>query len=97
MGGPEVQEVVSGTTMGVYVANLTPYTEYECFVTANTSAGEGEPSRVVFATTDESSKNAPIEILFPEQRLKAFLSVQFSLAPSAHFTTYPDLKVSEYE
>ncbi len=58
-GESEVLEpvVVSGNILEVYVTGLEPYTEYGCFVTANTSAGEGEPSTKDTAVTDESCEN----------------------------------------
>ena len=38
------------------ISGLTPYTFYECFVTANTSIGEGIASNSVIARTDESGE-----------------------------------------
>ncbi len=49
--------VLSGNTLDMYVTGLEPYTEYGCFVTANTSAGEGETSKKFHAVTDESCEN----------------------------------------
>ena len=51
-----ISVVTKGTELKAFVENLTPFTNYECFITANTSAGEGSSSRIVTATTDESSK-----------------------------------------
>ena len=48
--------VTKGTELKTFVEDLTPFTNYGCFITANTSAGEGNSSRIVTATTDESSK-----------------------------------------
>ena len=48
--------VVSGNVTEAIVSGLTPYTLYECYVTANTSIGEGSASQTVVARTDESSK-----------------------------------------
>ena len=48
--------VTKGTELKTFVEDLTPFTNYGCFITANTSAGEGSSSRIVTATTDESSK-----------------------------------------
>ena len=42
------------------VIELTPYTFYDCYVTANTSAGEGNVSVVDSAQTDESGRSAHI-------------------------------------
>ena len=48
--------VTNGTESEVFVEVLTPFTNYGCFITANTSVGEGTSSMIVTATTDESSK-----------------------------------------
>ena len=49
-------EVVPGTSFNATVGGLTPFTEYGCFVSANTSFGEGNNSFVTYQTTDEDSK-----------------------------------------
>lgn len=46
--------VVSGNVTEAVVTELTPYTFYDCYVTANTSVGEGNPSDTASARTDES-------------------------------------------
>ena len=48
--------VANGTQSATHVDDLTPFTSYECFISANTSVGEGESSIIIRATTDESSK-----------------------------------------
>jgi len=48
----------NGTQSATYVNDLIPFTTYECYITANTSVGEGESSVILRATTDESSKVA---------------------------------------
>ena len=48
--------VTNGTESEVFVEDLTPFTNYGCFITANTSVGEGTSSMIVTETTDESSK-----------------------------------------
>ena len=49
---PTIRSVVNGTTLAVtFNTGLNPYTQYSCYVTANTSAGEGMPSVVVTART----------------------------------------------
>ena len=48
--------ITKGTELKAFVEDLTPFTNYGCFLTANTSAGEGNSSMIVTATTDESSK-----------------------------------------
>ena len=46
--------VVSGNITEAVVTELTPYTLYNCYITANTSVGEGSPSDIAGARTDES-------------------------------------------
>ena len=46
--------VVPGNITEAVVTELTPYTFYNCYVTANTSVGEGNPSVIASARTDES-------------------------------------------
>ena len=51
-----IYQVVLANQLETLVDELTPFTVYECYVTANTSAGEGNPSVALTAVTDESSK-----------------------------------------
>ena len=53
---PTIRSVVNGTTFSAVISGLTSFTYYECFVTANTSAGEGIASQIVTNRTDESSE-----------------------------------------
>ena len=53
---PDVVLMVLGTYNSAIVTGLTPYTLYTCYVTARTSAGEGNSSMVVTIQTDESGK-----------------------------------------
>ena len=46
---PTIRSVVNGTTL----SGLSPYTQYSCYVTANTSVGEGNPSYVSTTRTVE--------------------------------------------
>ena len=49
---PNIRSVVNGTTLAVtFNTGLSPYTQYSCYVTANTSAGEGSPSVIVTIRT----------------------------------------------
>ena len=49
--------VVNGTTFTAIIDNdLGPYSQYDCYVTANTSAGEGMASDVMTARISESSE-----------------------------------------
>ena len=51
---PTIRSVVNGTTLAVtFSSGLSPYTQYSCYVTANTSAGEGSPSVIVTTRTGE--------------------------------------------
>ena len=52
---PTVRSVVIGTTLAVtFSTGLNPYTQYDCYVTANTSVGEGTPSPIITTRTLES-------------------------------------------
>ena len=51
-----IRVVSNGTQSEAFVEDLTPFTNYECFITANTSVGEGSSTKIVTATTDESSE-----------------------------------------
>ena len=54
---PTIRSVVNGTTLTVaFDTGLSPYTEYSCYVTANTSAGEGSPSALGLARTVDAGK-----------------------------------------
>ena len=46
--------IVPGNETQATVTGLEPYTTYNCYVVANTSAGAGDPSFAHAATTDES-------------------------------------------
>ena len=54
--GTIVQTVAPGNHSQLIVSGLIPYQTYDCYVTANTSAGEGDPSFINSAKTDESGK-----------------------------------------
>ena len=52
---PTIRSVVNGTTLtAIFNTGLNPFTQYNCYVTANTSVGEGLPSQVVNTKTSES-------------------------------------------
>ena len=54
---PTIRSVVNGTTLAVtFNTGFNPYTQYSCYVTANTSAGEGSPSVIASARTGEIGK-----------------------------------------
>ena len=48
--------VVPGDVTDAIVSELTPYTFYDCYVSANTSIGEGNATNSASARTDESGK-----------------------------------------
>ena len=51
---PTIRSVVNGTTLAATLSGLSPYTQYSCYVTANTSVGEGNPSAVFMISTAQS-------------------------------------------
>ena len=80
--------VVNGTTLTTIIDHdLGPYSQYDCYVTANTSSGEGMASRVLSARTSELSepicsvahysfvKSICIEIMY----ITILLSIGFSI------------------
>ena len=55
---PTIRSVVNGTTLAIiFNTGLNPYTQYSCYVTANTSAGEGSPSVIMTAQTVQDGKH----------------------------------------
>ena len=54
---PTIRSVVNGTTLDVNLTGLNPYTQFSCYVTANTSVGEGSPSNIVTVQTAQTSNN----------------------------------------
>ena len=54
---PIIRSVGNGTTLAVtFNTGLNPYTQYSCYVTANTSVGEGSPSAISSARTGEGGE-----------------------------------------
>ena len=51
---PTIRSVVNGTTLATTLTGFHPYTQYNCYVTANTSVGEGTPSNVLNGLTLQS-------------------------------------------
>ena len=49
--------MVFGYELNATVTGFVPFTNYGCYVTANTSIGEGNRSATVFQTTDEFSES----------------------------------------
>ena len=50
-----IRSIVDGTTLAVTLTGLNTYTQYSCYVTANTSVGEGGPSDISTSSTVEGS------------------------------------------
>ena len=53
-------ETVRSEIRTVLFPGLRPYTVYDCFVSGNTTIGEGNFSSFVTARTDESSETSPV-------------------------------------
>ena len=53
---PTIRSVVNGATLAVTLTGLNPYAQYSCYVTANTSVGEGNPSDILNMQTSQSGK-----------------------------------------
>ena len=54
---PTVRSVVNGTTLAAtFSTGINPYSQYDCYVTANTSVGEGTPSPIITTRTSESGR-----------------------------------------
>ena len=51
---PTIRSAVNGTTLATTLTGLNPYTQYSCYVTANTSVGEGRPSTIFTIQTSQS-------------------------------------------
>ena len=45
---------VVNMTTSLYLSGLLPFTFYQCYVTANTSAGEGSPSNITVSETRQA-------------------------------------------
>ena len=53
-----IRSIVNGTSqLAIFNTGLNPYTQYECFVTATTSAGEGVASPILIVRTRQSGEN----------------------------------------
>jgi len=53
---PTVTSVVNGTTLATTLTGLNPFTQYSCYVTANTSVGEGSPSVILSTQTVQAGR-----------------------------------------
>eukprot|EP00731_Ephydatia_muelleri_P007444 Em0003g1692a len=61
--GPTVRSVVNGTTLAArFSTGINPYSQYDCYVTANTSVGEGTPSPIITTRTSESVPSSPLAL-----------------------------------
>eukprot|EP00731_Ephydatia_muelleri_P007430 Em0003g1678a len=56
---PTIRSVVNGTTLTTtFSSGVNPLTNYNCYVTANTSVGEGAPSQVLTTRTSASGEQS---------------------------------------
>ena len=51
-----ITSMVLGYELNITVAGFVPYTSYGCYMTANTSIGEGNASATAFQITEEFSE-----------------------------------------
>ena len=51
---PTIRSLVNGTTLATILTGFYPYTQYSCYVTANTSVGEGNSSNILNGSTLQS-------------------------------------------
>ena len=62
---PTVRAIVNASSLNaVFSTGLKAFTSYVCFVTANTSIGEGDASQLVTSTTDESGEGGSCILKF---------------------------------
>ena len=54
---PTIRSVVNGATLAITLTGLNPYTQYSCYVTANTSVGPGSLSAILTVQTAQSGKS----------------------------------------
>ena len=52
-----VRETPAGDTITASITGLEPFTSYECYVTANTSVGEGSESNMFTQETSEAGES----------------------------------------
>ena len=57
---PTIRSAVNGTTLATTLTGLNPYTQYSCYVTANTSVGQGIPSTISATQTTQSGNSSII-------------------------------------
>ena len=53
---PTIRSALNGATLAVALTALNPYTQYICYVTANTSVGQGSLSTTLTMQTFQSGK-----------------------------------------
>ena len=51
-----IRDTLNNSPLSATIMGLIPFTSYECYVTANTSVGEGPPSNNDTAMTDEDGE-----------------------------------------
>ena len=55
-----VQETHAGGATTASITGLEPFTSYECYVTANTSVGEGSESNMFTQETSEAGESVTL-------------------------------------
>ena len=56
---PTIRSVVNRTTLAATLSGLSPYTQYSCYVIANTSVGQGSPSAILTTLSAQSGNLYP--------------------------------------
>ena len=54
---PTIRSAVNGATLATTLTGFNPYTQYSCYVTANTSVGQGSSSAIANAQTVQSGNS----------------------------------------
>ena len=54
---PTIRSTVNGTTLATTLTGLNPFTQYSCYVTANTAVGQGSSSAILTVQTAQSGSS----------------------------------------
>ena len=90
---PTIISIVNGTTLAVTLTGLNPYTQYSCYVTANTSVGEGSPSTILTVQTAQSGNIHSIHLLSCREDKYLDLSFYNENALLIHNKTVPRVQI----
>ena len=84
-----IRGVLNSSTSSATIMDLMPFTSYECYVTANTSVGEGPPSNNGTAMTDEDGKiNVHVSLTESIKVYCCWFFVCFYIATSTTFLQF---------